>query len=52
VTVYGKNGEQSQNKVNFPLKGEIPMMIATDTSFDWAKERKSIDFKSLMGVEE
>ena len=52
VTVYGKNGEQSQNQVNFPLKGEIPMMIATDTSFDWAKERKSIDFKSLMGVEE
>ena len=52
VTVYGKNGDQSQNQVNFPLKGEIPMMIATDTSFDWAKERKSIDFKSLMGVEE
>ena len=32
VTVYGKNGEQSQNQVNFPLKGEIPMMIATGTS--------------------
>lgn len=52
VTVYGKNGEQSQNQVNFPLKGEIPMMIATDTSFEWSKERKSIDYKSLMGTEE
>ena len=33
-------------------KRQIPMMIATDTSFEWSKERKSIDYKSLMGVEE
>jgi hypothetical protein len=34
--------------VNFPPKGAVPMIIATDTNVEWAVERVEFNWKPYM----
>jgi len=48
VKVYQSAGSQTTWKVNFPQKGAVPMIIATDTNVEWAAERIAFPWKSYM----
>lgn len=49
VTVYKKDGSnQVSAQINFPLTGEIPMIIATDATEEWSLERVSFNFGRYM----
>ena len=48
VKVYQSAGSQTTWKVNFPQKGAVPMIIATDTDVEWAAERIAFPWKSYM----
>lgn len=48
VTVAQKDGNQSTVKVTFPLKGSVPMIIATDATVKWSVERKAFDFSKCV----
>lgn len=48
VTVYQSAGSQTAWQVNFPQKGAVPMIIATDTDVEWAAERIAFPWKSYM----
>lgn len=52
VTVSQSAGSQTTWKVNFPQKGAVPMIIATDTDEEWAAERVEFNWKSYMQDEE
>ena len=46
--VYQSAGSQIACQVNFPQKGAVPMIIATDTDVEWAAERIAFPWKSYM----
>lgn len=48
VKVYQSAGSQTTLQVNFPQKGAVPMIIATDTEEEWAAERIAFPWKSYM----
>lgn len=48
VTVSQSAGSQIAWQVNFPTKGAVPMIIATDTDKEWAAERVEFNWKSYM----
>ena len=48
VTVYQSAGSQIACQVNFPPKGAVPMIIATDTNVEWAVERVEFNWKPYM----
>ena len=48
VTVSQSAGSQTAWQVNFPQKGAVPMIIATDTDVEWAAERIAFPWKSYM----
>ena len=48
VTVSQSAGSQTALQVNFPQKGAVPMIIATDTDVEWAAERIAFPWKSYM----
>ena len=48
VTVYQSAGSQTTWMVNFPQKGAVPMIIATDTDVEWAAERIAFPWNSYM----
>ena len=48
VKVYQSAGSQTAWEVNFPQKGAVPMIIATDTDVEWAAERIAFPWKSYM----
>ncbi len=48
VTVYQSAGSQIACEVNFPPKGAVPMIIATDTNVEWAVERVEFNWKPYM----
>ena len=48
VKVYQSAGSQTACEVNFPQKGAVPMIIATDTNVEWAAERIAFPWKSYM----
>ena len=48
VKVYQSAGSQTALQVNFPQKGAVPMIIATDTDVEWAAERIAFPWKSYM----
>jgi hypothetical protein len=52
LTVFQKDGEAVAGKVNFPAKGTVPMMIATNTDINWSPERLSFDFEQYQETEE
>lgn len=42
IEVEGKNGYSGVHYIPFPKEGEIPMIIAVDTSVNWMYERNSV----------
>ena len=48
VKVFKKDGFTEGAKVNFPQKGAIPMIIATDADVKWATERARFKFEDFM----
>ena len=48
VKVYQSAGSQTTLQVNFPQKGAVPMIIATDTDVERAVERVEFSWKSYM----
>jgi len=48
VTVSQSSGSQTACEVNFPQKGTVPMIIATDIEEEWAAERIVFPWKSYM----
>ncbi|MBQ3877366.1 MAG: hypothetical protein II792_03715 [Prevotella sp.] len=48
VTVYQSACSQTTWKVNFPQKGAVPMIIATDINVEWAAERIEFNWKPYM----
>ncbi|MCR5199035.1 MAG: hypothetical protein K6D55_09680 [Prevotella sp.] len=48
VKVYQSAGSQTTWQVNFPQKGAVPMIIATDTDVEWAVERVEFNWKPYM----
>lgn len=42
IEVEGKDGYSGVHYIPFPKKGEIPMIIAVDTSVNWMYERNSV----------
>ena len=48
VKVYQSAGSQTACEVNFPQKGAVPMIIATDIEEEWAAERVEFNWKPYM----
>jgi hypothetical protein len=46
--VYQKDGEKVATQVDFPQKGSIPMMIATNSDQLWAVERSEFPFNDFL----